>query len=646
MDKQKPEKLGISLGLEALHDCLMEYISSAKKGEAYRVASLPKLAVDRTTIPLFHLLQVLKLTSLEQWILLLCLGQEIDHRFASLCAEAQAKLAYPTINLVSNLFEQKDSVLKALTRLRYWQLIKVGNETNRQFNCSLSLTEWALYYILGQGEMEQWLKIFLQPLEVKQPSLNCEQESVHSIIKHWENKRHTHTIAIAQFISDDKAHHKQIAALVAKHYQVPVYGFNLMSLPNHCYDLDSYKRLLEREILLRQGIYLIDCDYLHRERLSDTNHIIHMLESLLKTIPKNCILSSTQPLQQLNIPLYPLYISKLAAADHLSLWQHALSESNLQIASNKLEQLSECFTLNRQQIEDIVYSTNNPKENDLDEQIWQHCRQKTRKPIADMAKWLEPKATWQDLVLAEPELTLLKDIVEQFANRHQVYQAWGFNAKNQGYFALAVLFCGASGTGKTLAAQVLAKQLQLDLLQVDLSKVVSKYIGETEKNLEQIFQAAEQSSALLLFDEADALFGKRLQVTDSKDRYANISTSYLLQRIETFKGLTILTTNFKQAFDQAFIRRFRFIVEFSAPGKLQRELLWQQAFPQAVPTQALDYDKLSELSLTGGQINLIALNAAFKAAALSNVIDMELILASAKQEMAKSGIPEAMLDTI
>jgi SpoVK/Ycf46/Vps4 family AAA+-type ATPase len=180
---------------------------------------------------------------------------------------------------------------------------------------------------------------------------------------------------------------------------------------------------------------------------------------------------------------------------------------------------------------------------------------------------------------------------------------------------ISALFAGESGTGKTLAAEVLAKVLDLDLYRIDLSSVVSKYIGETEKNLRRLFDTAEDSGVVLLFDEADALFGKRSEVKDSHDRYANIEINYLLQRLEAYNGLAILATNLKGALDQAFMRRLRFIVNFQFPAAAERLKIWQKAFPTGIPLEeGLDFQRLAQLNVTGGNISSIAINAAFLAA--------------------------------
>jgi SpoVK/Ycf46/Vps4 family AAA+-type ATPase len=210
---------------------------------------------------------------------------------------------------------------------------------------------------------------------------------------------------------------------------------------------------------------------------------------------------------------------------------------------------------------------------------------------------------------------------------------------------ISALFAGESGTGKTMAAEVLANELHLDLYRIDLSGVVSKYIGETERNLRRVFDAAETSGAMLLFDEADALFGKRSEVRDSHDRYANIEVSYLLQRMETYRGLAILTTNMKAALDVAFSRRLNFVVQFPFPDQQQRELIWRRIFSTATPVEQLDYGKLARLSMSGGNIRSIALNAAFLAADEGAAVAMRHLLQAAHTEAAKRERPLSDAET-
>jgi SpoVK/Ycf46/Vps4 family AAA+-type ATPase len=258
-------------------------------------------------------------------------------------------------------------------------------------------------------------------------------------------------------------------------------------------------------------------------------------------------------------------------------------------------------------------------------------------------------------VLPAEQKELLRRITQQVNQRNKVYKQWGFrDIMNRG-LGINALFAGESGTGKTMAAEVIANDLGLDLYRIDLSAVVNKYIGETEKNLRRLFDAAEESGAILFFDEADALFGKRSEVKDSHDRYANIEVNYLLQRMESYRGLAILATNMKSALDKAFMRRLRFIVEFPFPGTAERQEIWQKVFPAETPlADNLDHAYLARLNLSGGSIHNVALNAAFEAAQAGGPLTMTMLLGAAQAEFKKlerpakasefqwSGVAEAM----
>ncbi len=262
-----------------------------------------------------------------------------------------------------------------------------------------------------------------------------------------------------------------------------------------------------------------------------------------------------------------------------------------------------------------------------------------RTRLENLAQRIDPKARFEDIVLPPPELELLHQICSQVRNRSRVYEEWGFAARSSRGLGISALFHGESGTGKTMAAEVIANDLDLDLYRIDLSAVVSKYIGETEKNLRRLFDAAEYSGAILFFDEADALFGKRSEVKDSHDRYANIETNYLLQRIESYRGLAILATNFKAAFDTAFFRRLRFMVGFSFPGPAQRREIWQKTFPAETAVGPLDHEWLAKLNLTGGLIHNVALGAAFLAAEAQTPVTMPLVIKAARTELKKLDRP-------
>ena len=253
------------------------------------------------------------------------------------------------------------------------------------------------------------------------------------------------------------------------------------------------------------------------------------------------------------------------------LWVSAL-EGHRALGENEIDRVASDFSLSPAALASVAeaarLTTDADPQGALD--LWDAARERARRDPGELARRVEPRARWDDLVLPERQKSLLRDIAAQVQNRWRVHDHWGFAQKSSRGLGLCALFIGQSGTGKTMAAEVLAGTLGLDLYQIDLSSVVSKYIGETEKNLRRLFDAAEGGGAVLFFDEADALFGKRSEVKDSHDRYANIEVSYLLQRMEAYRGLAILATNMKGALDHAFLRRIRFVVEFPFPDASDR----------------------------------------------------------------------------
>jgi hypothetical protein len=267
------------------------------------------------------------------------------------------------------------------------------------------------------------------------------------------------------------------------------------------------------------------------------------------------------------------------------------------------------------------------------------ARQASSSRLGELAARLPPGYRWEDLVLPERQLDLLRSISAYLRHRDRVLSEWGYEVTVSRTQGLKVLFAGESGTGKTMAAQVLGAQLGLDLYRVDLATVVSKYIGETEKNLERIFSAADGSNAILFFDEADALFGKRSEVSDSHDRYANIEVAYLLQRMEAYPGAVILATNFRRNIDDAFVRRLDFVIDFPFPESEDRRRIWQLVLPAAAPVgDDIDLDFLAnQFKLSGGAIRNCSLAAAFMAADEESRIEMRHLVRAVAQEYGKQG---------
>lgn len=272
------------------------------------------------------------------------------------------------------------------------------------------------------------------------------------------------------------------------------------------------------------------------------------------------------------------------------------------------------------------------------------CQENLRLPSSELFTSLPCPFSWDDIVLTQSVREHLRELEQQVRLRWQVYEEWGFERLCPMGRGITALFSGASGTGKTMAAQVLARSLDLKLYRVDLSGVVNKYIGETEKRLKRVFDACERANVLLFFDEADALFGQRTQVKDAHDRFANIEIDYLLQRMEQFDGVAVLATNRKGDLDKAFLRRIRFVVDFQPPGPVERHILWRRALAARSPAgeeilDDIDWDLLAnKLAMTGAAITSAALGAAFLARAECRRIGMSHVLHAARREMNKQAV--------
>jgi AAA+ superfamily predicted ATPase len=329
-----------------------------------------------------------------------------------------------------------------------------------------------------------------------------------------------------------------------------------------------------------------------------------------------------------------------------TLWKSALVEQSSLASDADLGSLASNFQFTGTQIRNAVadartlagWRTTGPDGIDLPD-LQKACRNQSTTRLSSLARKIEPRYHWQDIVLPEDQLTQLREICVQARHRDIVYGDWGFERKLALGRGLNVLFSGPAGTGKTMAAEVIASDLGLELYKIDLSQVVSKYIGETEKNLNQVFREAKSCYAILFFDEADALFGKRSEVKDAHDRYSNIEIGYLLQKMEEYDGIGILATNLRQNLDEAFVRRLQVIVDFPFPNETYRKLIWDVIFPAESPI-GLDVDFVMlarEIKLSGGSIKNIALAAAFFAAEGGGPISMSHLLSAARREYQKLG---------
>jgi ATP-dependent 26S proteasome regulatory subunit len=325
-----------------------------------------------------------------------------------------------------------------------------------------------------------------------------------------------------------------------------------------------------------------------------------------------------------------------------ALWQHFLGQRELD-GEMDLASLAGQFALTSGQIRDAVASAGDMaiQQGRLlqNQDLFAAARAHSNPHLADLARKIVPRYIWADIILPADQLGILREIVATVRGRPLVLDEWGVGQKLVSSAGVTVLFAGPPGTGKTMAAEIIAAELGLDLYKIDLSTVVSKYIGETEKNLERIFNEAQSSNAILFFDEADAIFGKRSEVKDAHDRYANIEISYLLQRMEAYDGVTILATNLRANLDEAFTRRLGFAVDFPFPDEADRLRIWQTLFPPGVPrAPELDFGLLARrFKLAGGNIRNVIVGAAYLAAADSGQVTMKHLLHCTRRELQKMG---------
>jgi hypothetical protein len=578
------------------------------------------------------------LSNFERKVLLLCVSMELDTRIAALCARAQddVQRPYPTFALAMALFDDPAwDVMSPERPLRYWRLLELNQPGNTPLTmAALRADERIVNYVKGLNYVDDRLTPLLAPLAVvaKPETLPPSQiASVQAIIRHVETTANGRP-PLVQLAGPDTESKQLVATQAAATLGLNVVRLPVSLMPTQTADLETLARLWERDSLI-----LPFALYLDAAELDESGEQVSTLRRFLARSNGIFWLDTREIRTDLGRAAVAVEIGKPTPVEQREAWAEALEAS----AGDIPRHLAGQFNLNIDTIHHIAqtaFGQDNDNRDDL-QRLWDACLVQTSPQMGRLAERLEPKATWDDIVLSQAERHLLRRIAGQVGQRSQVYEEWGFSRKMNRGFGVNALFAGESGTGKTMAAEVIANELRLHLYRIDLAAVVSKYIGETEKNLRRLFDAAEDGGAILFFDEADALFGKRSEVKDSHDRYANIEINYLLQRMEAYRGLAILATNMKSALDPAFIRRLRFIVNFPFPGREERRAIWERVFPTETPLSEIDYAWLARLNLTGGSIHNAALNAAFMAAQKKEMVAMPLILEAARDEYRKLDRP-------
>jgi hypothetical protein len=571
------------------------------------------------------------LSPFERRVVVLCAGMELDAAFPAACAAAQGDPArpYPTFGLALAALEGAHwSALVPDSPLRRWHLVEpVAPPGTPLVSATLRLDERIVHYLAGIDYLDPRLAGVVDALPEPAALVPSHDDLARRAAEAWSSP----APPLVQLVGGDEEAKRAVAAAAAARAGLRLHVILPDAVPQGPGELEVLLRLWEREAALGAGALYVDA-----VRLEGDPHRAAAVERLLERCATPVAVGVRDRARPLLRPVVTLEVARPGTAEQRDLWRQALGGMGLSV-NGAVEGLVAQFDLPAAAIASAAReAAAHGRDGDgLARDLWEATRSRSRSRLDDLAQRIEPAAGWDDLVLPESQRQTLHDVAAHVRQRSRVYDAWGFAGKGARGLGISALFAGTSGTGKTMAAEVLALELRLDLYRIDLSAVVSKYIGETEKNLRRVFEAAEESGAILLFDEADALFGKRSEVKDSHDRYANIEVSYLLQRMESYRGLAILTTNLKSALDPAFLRRIRFVVQFPFPGVPQREEIWRRVFPGATPTQGLDFGKLARLSVAGGNIRNIALHAAFLAADAGQPVGMQHLLHAARGEYAK-----------
>jgi hypothetical protein len=567
----------------------------------------------------------------EETVVLLCAGVVLDRRLAEACAKAVgSRGGEPTFELALALEPGGPwSALCPQGPLRRWRLVEVRPGPGLTAS-PLALDERVLHYLTGVNYLDARLDGLVEPCG-DAPSLTRSQVRLAEILAERWRRRAGDAWPVLQLCGGGLGK-AAVAAEACRQLGLRLYRIVAHDVPRATGERQALARLCDRELAF-SGAALLVC----RDDAPADDEDERAAARLVDAMAGPVIVATRDPLP-LERPLRLRFeVPPISREERRTLWLETIG-STAQALGPAVERLADQFALDAAGIgaaAEMALDGTAVTEGAALGRLWQACRVQARRRLEDLAERIESRVCWDDLVLPDDQMAQLQAIAVHVRQAHRVYEDWGWGAKSSRGLGITALFAGPSGTGKTLAAEVLANALELDLYRIDLSQVVSKYIGETEKNLRRIFEAAEASGAILLFDEADALFGKRSEVKDSHDRYANIEVSYLLQRMEAYRGLAILTTNLKGALDAAFQRRLRFVVQFPFPDAAGRAEIWARVFPSATPTEGLDLRRLSRLTIAGGSIRTIAINAAFLAAEANAPVTLAHVLAAARQEYVK-----------
>jgi SpoVK/Ycf46/Vps4 family AAA+-type ATPase len=623
------------------------------------------------SLRLAQLAWIFDLTAFDLDVILVCLAPELDRGYERLYAYLHDDVTrrQPTVDLVLNLLcPDLDTKVAARTRftsvapLLQHHLVQLREEPGQRsaswLGKSLLLDPRVARFLLDDDAVDDRLQPYAR---VVTPAVSMDELVFPEVFRRQLSQltEHARTVghprAGAKLLLYFQGHYgvgKRTAATACcqalGHLLLIVEGKRLAA--SKVDEFATLARLIDREARLQGAlIYWEDFDAL----LADENDArLTALLPILEAHPGPTFLSGSATWEpagaRRGVTFLRVPFPRPGHEERLRIWRAALAEDAATSVDSALDlaDLANKFRLSGGQIRDAAATARNlahirapAAPQIIPADLHAACRLHSNRKLAELALKITPHYAWDDIVLPDDQMAQLREIYNQVQHRALVYDAWGFDGKLATGKGLSILFAGPPGTGKTMAADVLAHALGLDLYKIDLSTVVSKYIGETEKNLARIFAEAMTSNAILFFDEADALFGKRTQVRDAHDRYANVEISYLLQKMEEYEGVVVLATNLRKNMDEAFVRRLHVTVEFPVPGMADRRRIWEQIWPAATPRDAsLDLDLLARrIEVSGGSIRNIALAGAFLAAADGGVVTMAHLHRATRREYQKMG---------
>jgi len=621
-----------------------------KEANTHRFLGLP--AISR----IFHL------TPFEKNCLLVCLASEIDPKYEKLYAYLQDDVTkkIPTIGLIDRLLGNSFSerlhihaIFHPSAPLLKFKLLSFVSQHEIPFpSKALKLDDQIKNFMIGVRFLDariagiSWITT---PGTVDEGVIALDEQHDQmrrAAMQHFSNKETVDKNLIMFFYGPKGGGKKTFAKAICDDLGLPLIVADLEKITEE-ESLRETVWLLSREAVLHSSALCLDG--IDRFSGLNTQHLEALLHSIQAFSKLTFLLAKSSTLPRGALADHVFVDLKFTIPDETMrkhLWKWYLEKYCDAGDSQDIEALAGKFRFTPGQIRDAASAAGNMAHcfssgNSFYENLHDVCRNMSHSNLSRLAGKTDAKRTWDDIILAPNQLAHMKEICDQAKFRKVVYGDWGYGKKLSIGKGLAILFSGPPGSGKTLAAEIIAGELQLHLYKIDLSRVVDKYIGETEKNLNRIFSEAERSNAVLFFDEADALFGKRSETKDSHDRYANIEVGYLLQRIEEYEGIVILATNLVNNMDEAFQRRMNFIIQFPFPDVKDRERIWKHIYPQNAPlSNDVDFMFLAEkLKICGGNIKNISLASAFFAAREKTSIGMKEIMMAARREYQKMGKP-------